>query len=47
MAVGCRRRNPTIKEALDNHQWTRDITGTPTAAVFCEYVHLWDTLETF
>jgi len=46
-AVACRRHNRTVKDALDGRQWTRDITGAPTAAVLCEYIHLWDTLETF
>jgi len=46
-AVACRRRNRTVKDALDGRQWTREITGAPTAAVLCEYIHLWDTLETF
>jgi len=36
MAVGCRRRKRTVREALTNHQWARDISGATTAAVLCE-----------
>jgi hypothetical protein len=44
-AVGCRRHNRTIRDAMLNHQWARDITGAPIALVLCEYVHLWEKLE--
>ena len=44
-AVGCRRRNRTIRDAMLNHQWARDITGAPTGPVLCEYVQLWEKLE--
>jgi hypothetical protein len=37
----------TIRDALTNRLWTRDITGAPTAAVLHEYVILWDALEFF
>ena len=46
-AVGCRRIKRTVKEALTNHQWARDITGAPTVVVLCEYVHVWDMVEPF
>lgn len=39
-AIGRHRRNRTVREALLNHQWARDITGAPTAQVLCEYVQL-------
>ena len=45
MAVGCRRRKRTVREALTNHQWARDISGATTAAVLCEYVRVWDLVE--
>jgi hypothetical protein len=44
-AVESRRKKRTVKDALTNRQWARDITGAPTAAVLCEYVDLWDKLE--
>jgi hypothetical protein len=44
-AVGCHRCNRTIRDAMLNHQWARDITGAPIALVLCEYVHLWEKLE--
>lgn len=37
-AVACRRRRRTVKDALANRQWARDITGAPTAIVLYEYV---------
>lgn len=38
LAVGCRRRGRSVHDALANRQWTRDITGAPTAAVLVEYI---------
>ena len=46
-AVGCRRRKCTVKEAVTNHQWARDITGAPTVVVLCQYVRVWDMVEPF
>lgn len=44
--IGSRRCNRTVREALLNRQWARDINAAPTAQVLCEYVHLWKKLET-
>lgn len=40
-----RRRRRTVREALDDRQWTRDVLGAPTAVVLIEYVSLWDKLQ--
>jgi hypothetical protein len=45
-AVGSRRRNRSIKDALDNRQWASDITGALTAAVLCD-LQLWDMVDDF
>ena len=44
-AVGKRRRNRTVKQALAHQSWVRDISGAPTAPVLCDYVLLWEKLE--
>jgi hypothetical protein len=44
-AVGSRRRNRSVKDALNNRQWARDITSASTAAVLCEYVQLCDMVD--
>jgi hypothetical protein len=44
-AVGRRHLGRTVKDALFNRRWVRDITGARTAAVLLEYAHLWATLE--
>lgn len=38
--VPARRRRRTVRDTLDDRQWTRDILGAPTAAVLIEYVSL-------
>lgn len=45
MAVGRRRLQRTVKDALTARRWVRDIVGAPTAPVLYEYVRLWDMLE--
>jgi hypothetical protein len=37
-AVGGRWRGRSVREALANRQWARDIAGAPTAAVIVEYL---------
>jgi len=44
-AVGKRRRNCTVKQALAHQSWVRDISGAPTAPLLCDYVLLWEKLE--
>jgi hypothetical protein len=44
-AVGKRRRSRSVRDALNNRQWLRDITGAPTAVVLTEYLMLWELLE--
>jgi hypothetical protein len=44
-AVGRWCLGRTVKDALSNRQWVRDITGARTAAVLLEYASLWATLE--
>jgi hypothetical protein len=34
-----------VWDALANRQWARDISGAPTAAVWIEYVQLWDKVD--
>lgn len=46
-AVPPRRRKRTVRDALADNQWCRDITGAPTAQVLVEYVNLWDELVNF
>jgi hypothetical protein len=43
-AVGKRSRRRTVKDALCNRRWVRDITGARTAAVINDYLHLWELL---
>lgn len=38
-------RRRTVKDALFQRRWVRDISGAPTMQVLCEYVELWETLE--
>lgn len=45
-AVAPRRRRRTVRHALEEQRWTRDITGAPTAPVLLEYFEVWDTMET-
>lgn len=44
-AVGPRRRQRTVREALNDRQWTTDITGAPTVPVINEYFRVWDLVE--
>ncbi|WVZ82473.1 hypothetical protein U9M48_029730 [Paspalum notatum var. saurae] len=44
-AVGCRRRGRTVREALQEDQWVRDIVGAPTAAVIDEFLCLRELLH--
>lgn len=37
-------RARTLREALVDHRWARDITGAPTSQVLCEYFKVWDLL---
>jgi hypothetical protein len=43
-AIGRRRQNQSVKEALDQCSWVHDITGAPTAPVLYDYVLLWKKL---
>jgi hypothetical protein len=36
---------PQLAVSLANRQWTRDITGAPTAAVLVEYIQLWEMID--
>lgn len=45
-AVGRRRLQCSVKDALIARRWVRDIVGAPTAPVLFEYVQLWEKLET-
>lgn len=45
LAIGKRCRNHTVKEALAERSWVRDITGAPTTPVLCDYVLLWGKLD--
>lgn len=44
-AVGRRCRGRSVRDALTDHRWIRDITGTHTAPVLYEYVRLWRMLR--
>jgi hypothetical protein len=45
-AVGRRRRlGRSVRDALTDHRWVRDITGARTAPVLYKYVQLWVTLR--
>lgn len=44
-AIGRRRKNQSVKEALNQCSWVRDIAGAPMAPVLCDYVLLWKKLE--
>lgn len=44
-AINRNRHGTTVKEALLNCRWVRDITGAHSALVLCEYVLLWEILE--
>jgi hypothetical protein len=44
-AVPRRRHNQSIRDALANRSWVRDISGAPTMPVLCDYVLLWEKLE--
>lgn len=44
-AVGCRRRGCSVRDALHNRQWARDIAGAPTVAILYEYLRLWDLVD--
>jgi hypothetical protein len=35
----------SVRDALNDYRWTRDISGAPTAAVLAEYIRLWDAVE--
>jgi hypothetical protein len=39
-AVGRRRLKRTVKDALRNRRWVRDIIGACTSAVINEYIHV-------
>ena len=41
-AIGRRRRHKTVREALTNRSWVRDIQGAPTAEVLCDYAVVWE-----
>ena len=43
--MGRHRRSRTVKDTLANRQWARDISGAPTAAVLCDYVTVWDMVD--
>jgi len=44
-AVGKRRQNCTVKQALAHRSWVRDMSGAPSELVLCDYVLLWEKLE--
>lgn len=43
--VGHRRLGCSVRDALTDRRWVRDITGTRTALVLVEYVQLWARLR--
>jgi hypothetical protein len=44
-AVGKRYLNTTVKDAMFQHRWVRQISGARTTAVLYEYIDLWEKLE--
>lgn len=44
-AIGPRRRHRSVRDALHDRQWTKDITRALTAAVLVEYIHLWEVVD--
>lgn len=44
-AIGKRRRNKTIRDAITNGSWIRDIQGAPVAHVLCDYVVVWAKVQ--
>jgi hypothetical protein len=44
-AVGRRRLRRSVRDALTDRQWVRDITGARTPQVLLEYVRLWRTVR--
>jgi hypothetical protein len=44
-AIPSRHRKRSVRDALNDYRWTRDISGAPTAAVLAEYIRLWDAVE--
>jgi hypothetical protein len=44
-AVGRRRLGRSVRDALADRRWVRDITGARTVPVLCEYVRLWMMLR--
>ena len=41
-AIGRHRRHKTVREALTNRSWVRDIQGAPTVVVLYDYVVIWE-----
>jgi hypothetical protein len=40
-----RRKNRTVREALNNNTWVSDFSGALSVGVLLEYLQLWDTLQ--
>jgi hypothetical protein len=44
-AVAKRQRHKTVREAITNRSWVRDIRGARTAHVLCDYVLVWEKVQ--
>lgn len=44
-AISRCRHGTTVKEALHNRHWVRDITGAPTVPVICDYIQVWKAVD--
>jgi hypothetical protein len=44
-AIGQQRRGRSVRDALTDRQWTRDITGALTVAVILEFLQVWDLVD--
>jgi hypothetical protein len=43
--LGFHKRDKSVREALTNRSWVRDIQGALVAHVLCDYVVVWDKVR--
>jgi hypothetical protein len=44
-AIGRRRRQKSVRDAISNQSWVHDIQGATTIEVLCDYAVVWEKVD--